>query len=93
MANFFKEYQAELKARRAAEKQAELQRQAEQKAYEEYFLDMPKGKRVKVNPAYSESGYLYFAAGIGHGCVLLTENKEEARHGYGYIYDNSIVIR
>lgn len=93
MANFFKDYQKTIREKREEEKKAEMAAKAKAKEYAEYFSCLNKGAKVKVNPAYAECGYMYFADQINDNSVLLSDDKESAKHGYGYIYAESVVIR
>ena len=92
MANFFKDYQKTIREKREEEKKAEMAAKAKTNEYDEYFSCLNKGAKVKVNPAYAECGYMYFAGQISDNSVLLSDNKENAKHGYGYIYTKSVVM-
>lgn len=84
MANFFKEYQKELREKREKEERKEPN----------FINGLERGQKVKYSilvytgteiPANIQT--LYFAAKIDDTTVLLNENKKEATQGKGFIYD------
>lgn len=75
MANFFKEYHAELAEKRAAEEAAKA---APPKVYS-------AGEKVKMRKEYG-SGRKFFADYLCEGYVLLADTKRDALAGYGYVY-------
>lgn len=90
---FFKEYREAVRAKHEAERRAETERRQAERGYNAYIDNLRKGQRVSVPTAYNESGFLFFAGRISQGYVLLNDNKEEAQHGYGLIYHESIINR
>lgn len=88
MANFFKDYQKQVNARRQ-ERQRTKERQ---KTRCEYLQNLEQGAKVKVNKAYAESGFLYFVSYVDKSTVLLTDNKTKAKQGYGHLYSVHDVI-
>jgi hypothetical protein len=82
MANFFKEYHAQLKETRQAAETANTQKQYE------------AGQAVKIDKAYcwdGESNKKYFVTWLPGDCVLLADSKKEAVNGYGHIYSASVI--
>lgn len=92
MANFFKDYQSGIRAKRAAELEAEREEKRKARAVDDFFDSLQRGERVKVNAAYAESGYMYFSDTLNAQSILLSDDKREAMRGYGYIYDKNIII-
>ena len=86
MANFFKAYQSEIRAKRDAETRKPGRNVGE------YLASLARGQRVKVNRRYAESGYLYFADIINDNYILLSDDKTNAKAGRGWIYDESVII-
>ena len=93
MANFFKEYQATVKAKKEEEARRKYEDREKAREIADYFYSLVRGQRVKVDKAYAENGYLYFADNLDDGHILLSETKKEAVSGYGYIYSKDVVIR
>lgn len=83
MANFFKDYHAEVKARR----EAEAKQKPERKEYD-------IGQIVRINPMYDSdgNGKRYFVTYLSGDCVLLAKTKKDAMNGYGYIYSESSIV-
>ena len=83
MANFFKDYHTEIRAKREAEENAK----ARQVSYN-------RGQIVYINPIYDSerNGRRYFVDDLSNGCVLLAKTKKEAMSGYGYIYDVGCIV-
>lgn len=80
MANFFKDYQAQVKTKREAEELAK--REPERTEYN-------VGQVVYINPAYDwndNNGKKYFVDYLGDNSILLADTKKEAMSGYGHIY-------
>ena len=92
MANFFKDYQAELRVKREAEEQEKQKAQEEARKIDNYIESLPRGKRVKINKRYAENGFLYFADILSENSVLLSDDKENAKAGRGWIKDKNIII-
>lgn len=86
MANFFKDYQAQVKAKREAEERAK--QQPERKEYE-------TGEVVMIDKRYDhtekQTGRKYFVTYLKDH-VLLADNKKQAMEGRGYIYDLSVIV-
>ena len=82
MANFFKEYHAEIKAARDAKEAAPKK-----------TVNYDRGQIVYINPMYDENrnGKRYFVEYLGDNSVLLAKTKKDAMNGYGYIYDICII--
>lgn len=81
MANFFKEYHAELKAERKA---------TEKKAKED-IVEYKRGQVVYIKPFNllfddRNARKRYFADYLSDHSVLLAETKKEALDGYGHIH-------
>lgn len=83
MANFFKEYHAELKAQRTAEEQKKNPRRTE----------YTTGQVVYIDPMYDENrnGRRFFVEYLSGDSVLLAKTKKDALNGYGYIYSRHIM--
>ena len=81
MANFFKEYHAELKKKR-------------EEVVKEKTIEYKRGQVVHINPMYDEdrNGKRYFADQLGDDSVLLAKTKKEAMSGYGRIYSVHVII-
>lgn len=84
MANFFKEYHAEIKAKRIA-----MEKTTEKN------IEYNRGQIVFINPMYDENrnGKRYFVDYLGDDSVLLAKTKKDAMNGYGYIYSSCIIVR
>lgn len=84
MANFFKEYHAQIRAKREAEENAKPKR-----------IEYDEGQLVYINPIYDidRNGKRYFVTYLDDECVLLAKTKKDAMSGYGYIYDISDIVR
>lgn len=82
MANFFKDYQNELKTKRNEQNQTKS-------------MEYTEGQIVYINPMYDKNrnGKRYFVNDLGSGYVLLAENKKDAIKGVGYIYHNSVIVK
>lgn len=83
MANFFKEYQKEVREKKQAKET--------KKKRTEYKV----GQLVYINPIYDidGNGKRYFVDYLNDGCILLAETKKDALEGYGYIYSTSAIIK
>ena len=83
MANFFKEYQKEIKNK-------ELEKNTKEK-----HTEYNRGQIVCINPMYDENrnGKRYFADYLSDDCVLLADNKKDAMNGYGLIYSIHVIVR
>ena len=81
MANFFKEYQKEIKEKELA------------KSVEEKRIEYSRGQVVHINPMYDENrnGKRYFVDYLTDGFVLLADNKKDAMNGYGLIYSACVI--
>ena len=86
MANFFKEYQTQVKANKEAKESAE--RSEKRKEYTE-------GQVVYINPMYDENrnGKRYFATYLGDDSVLLAKTKTDALNGYGFIHSIHDIVK
>ena len=75
MANFFKDYHKQIKAKRQAEEVAKR---------DDYLV----GQVVYINPNYDEhkNGKKYFIEYLEDTIILLADTKKEALCGYGHIY-------
>ena len=84
MANFFKDYHAEVKARREARESEKAKR-----------IEYDRGQIVYINPMYDSerNGKRFFVDYLGGGCVLLAKTKKDAMNGLGYIYDECNIVR
>ena len=80
MANFFKEYHAERRAKETAQ---------------EKTVEYSVGQIVYINPMYDENrnGKRYFVERLSGGRVLLAKTKKDAMSGCGYIYGDCDVVR
>lgn len=85
MANFFKEYHAQLRAEREAEAMAA--KAAERPAY-------VRGQAVRINPMYDDdgNGKRYFVDYLSSDSVILAKSKAEALSGYGHIHSIHNII-
>lgn len=92
MANFFKDYQAEIRAKREAEAREEREAREAARKLDAYLESLSRGQRVKVNRAYAENGFLYFANIFSADSILLSDDKANAKAGRGWIYDKNIII-
>lgn len=83
MANFFKDYHAEVKAKKEAEENAKGKP-----------IEYTRGQIVYINPIYDSerNGKRYFVDDLGGGNVLLAKTKKDALSGYGYIYDRCNIV-
>ena len=83
MANFFKDYQVEVKAAKQAKESNTIKK-----------VEYTTGQQVFINPMYDENrnGKRFFVAYLGNGGVLLAKTKKDAINGYGYIYSISVII-
>lgn len=81
MANFFKDYQSQIKADKERKRLEMLEQTEKQAEYE-------KGDIVYINPMYDENrnGKRYFVDYLSDNHILLAKTKKEALSGYGYIY-------
>ena len=86
MANFFKDYQKEVKERKEKEEQIKREELRNKKEYK-------KGQVVYISPIYDENynGKKYFADTLTNGYLLLADTKKEALNGVGHIYHNSVI--
>ena len=84
MANFFKGYQAQVRADREAKEKKK-----------EKPIEYNKGQVAYINPMYDaeRNGKRYFAEDLGNGMVLLAKTKKEAMGGYGYIHSRCDIIK
>lgn len=84
MANFFKDYHAELNAKRKAEENAKVN-----------HTEYKQGQIVHINPMYDEerNGKRYFSSYLNNGYVLLAKTKKDALNGYGHIYNKCAIIK
>lgn len=95
MANFFKDYQKQVREK----KQAEQERQTKAQRLIDYLDDLPQGAKVKINPLYDPRrsdllytedyknlGIMYFTSRLSDDSVLLSTDRQEAKNGYGHIY-------
>lgn len=84
MANFFKEYHAERRAKESA--RAKESEKATRKEYN-------RGDIIHINPMYDENrnGKRYFTEYLGDDTVLLAKTKKDAMNGYGYIYSVFVI--
>lgn len=99
MANFFKDYHAQLKAKREQENAAENERKQKERARLDYIDGLRRGDAVKWSilvyagtdkPANIQT--LYFSDIISDDTLLLAEDKQTAKAGKGYFYDACGVI-
>lgn len=76
MANFFKEYHAERRAKESV------------KATRNIRKEYNRGDVININPIYDENrnGKRYFVDYLSDSSVLLAKTKKDAMNGYGYIY-------
>lgn len=90
MANFFKDYQADVKAKAIAKE-----------TIKEESISYEQGQIVyvnlygKINPLIANierKTKKYFADYLSENHVLLADNKKDALNGYGYIYDISCIV-
>jgi hypothetical protein len=83
MANFFKEYHAELKEKRTAAESTKKD------------VEYERGQTVFIDPMYDENrnGKRYFVDYLGSGGVLLAKTKKDAMNGYGYIYSICTIVK
>lgn len=99
MANFFKDYQKQVREKRQAEQEQAQARQTKAQRLIDYLDDLPQGAKVKINPLYDprrsdllytedykKLGIMYFASRLSDDSVLLSTDKQEAKNGYGHIY-------
>lgn len=87
MANFFKDYQGQIK------KDKELKEKAEQTEKQKYIFKV--GQVVKINPIYDHmdnNGKKYFADYLSEGYILLADTKSEAKKGIGKIYSKAVIL-
>lgn len=84
MANFFKEYHAELKAKRKAESEQKAIEEREKNKHKYYEL----GEVVYLRPhtIWGEPQKMYYAGYFGDSTVFLTEKKKDALNGIGTAY-------
>lgn len=84
MANFFKDYHAQVRADREVEEKAKVK-----------SVEYTKGQVVYINPMYDSerNGKRYFADDLGNGCVLLAKDKRDALNGCGNIYDRCNIVK
>ena len=82
MANFFKEYQADIKAKKQAEENAKVK-----------HVEYNRGQLVYINPMYDadRNSKRYFADYLSDGFILLAKTKKDAINGYGQIYSACII--
>ena len=80
MANFFKEYHAELKEKRTVTENKE----------KEYVYSI--GEPVYIHQVYGKNNKKYFADYLERDMVLLADSKKDAMSGYGYIYSKYDII-
>lgn len=82
MANFFKEYRAEVKEK-------ELTKKAEEK-----HIKYNRGQIVYIFPMYDicGNGKRYFADYLSDGFILLADNKKDAMNGCGQIYSACAIV-
>lgn len=99
MANFFKDYHAQLKAKREQEQAQKDKGTMRETARRDYIYGLKRGDRVKWSvlvyagtdtPANIQT--LYFADIISDNTLLLAEDKQTAKAGRGYFYDVCGVI-
>ncbi len=76
MANFFKDYQAAVRAAKEAQEPPKPEHRYE------------RGQIVRIPYFLDENGNgkRYFVDYLSGDCVLLSKNKKEAMAGYGHIY-------
>ena len=82
MANFFKDYQTEIKNKNKVKKMQDKQ------------IGYTQGQVVYINPAYDieRNGKKYFADYLSKGYMLLADTKKDALNGVGCIYHYSVII-
>lgn len=80
MANFFKEYHAERRAKEIAP---------------ETPVEYTQGQVVYIDPMYDENrnGKRYFVDNLSGDSILLAKTKKEAMSGYGYIYSRHDIVK
>lgn len=83
MANFFKNYHAEVRAKREAEE-----------TMMKKSVEYDRGQVVYINPMYDENrnGKRYFVDYLGNDNVLLAKTRKDAMNGYGYIYSTCNIV-
>lgn len=84
MANFFKDYQAQIKKEKEVENLQEnkcIEYNQGQIVYIQASLWSDKNKHKK-----------YFADYLDDGYMLLADNKKDALNGFGRIYHESIIV-
>lgn len=93
MANFFKDYQAEIRRKREQERAEELRKTQAERDRAAYLDGLERGDPVRFSvlvysgtetPANVQR--LYFVANIGGGHCLLADTKKQAMTGRGSIY-------
>lgn len=97
MANFFKEYQSELRAKRQAEAEQERKVRNEERERNEYIDSLKVGQKVHysflIDTAMKKpivySGY--FCADAGSH-IWISETKQDAKDGYGRTISKSSII-
>lgn len=99
MANFFKDYQAEVKRKREQERAEELKRINKERARRDYLDGLERGDKVKYSvlvyagtetPANVQT--LYYAGRVSADSVLLSDDRQQARNGYGYLCDECGIL-
>lgn len=97
MANFFKEYHAELRAKRQAEAEQESKARNEERERNEYIDGLKVGQKVRYsflidtatkNPIVYSG---YFCGDAGEH-IWISETKQEAKDGYGRTISKSSII-
>lgn len=87
MANFFKDYQEQVKEDKA------IKEKAEQTEKQRYIFKV--GQMIKINPIYDHTennGKKYFADYLSEGYILLADTKSEAKKGIGKIYSKAVIL-
>lgn len=100
MANFFKDYQAEIRRKREQERAREIKQAQAERARRDYLDGLERGDKVNYSilvyagtetPANVQT--LYFVSRFSDTGVLLADTKRQAMTGRGNIYSvHGIII-
>ena len=99
MANFFKEYHAELRAKRQAETEQERKARNEERERNEYIDGLIIGQKIKfarfidgiTGKDIIEQGY--FAGRVSDGYIWFADTKKEALKGFGWSLSVNYIIK
>ena len=86
MANFFKDYQKQVREKREAEQAPKREKQR----LFNYFDNLDYGAKVQINPLYDhtekQTGIKYFVARFGDSVLLADTKKQAINEHRGYLY-------